>query len=506
MNFPLQKYPIGIQHFDIIRREGYVYVDKSPIFFPLVKNGGYYFLSRPRRFGKSLLLDSIACLYQGQKELFSGLFIYDKWDWDLQLPVLRISFSSIGVNTLGLEAAILKMLREKALEFGYQLVEDKVDTAFKELIQKLSSEKQVVILIDEYDKPITDFLDQPETVNTNRDILKSFYSVIKDQGNRIRLLFVTGVSKFSKVSIFSDLNNLNDLTLHTRYGSICGITQDELESVFSVELQHSNPEKIKLWYNGYTWDFKSKVYNPFSILNFFDDINQYKNYWFATGTPTFLIKTLRRHHQYDLSAIQVDPALLESFDPEHLNPAVLLFQTGYLTLDDFDEQFNLYRLKIPNQEVNLSLNSYLANAYREDAQSETLSLVADLYQIFAKNNPDGLKSVLNRLFATLPYDLWIKETEQFFHAIIHLTFTLLGIHVKSEVHTKAGRCDAVVETSDRVYVLEFKVDRKAEDALAQIIEKGYPHMFSSSGKTVIGIGINFSRKEKSVADMVWQSV
>lgn len=351
--------PIGLQYFGKIRRQDALYVDKTEYIYNLCRlDGAAYFLSRPRRFGKSLTLDTINELFNGTQKLFEGLWIEDKWDWSQSNPVIRLSFDAIGHEN-GLANALVNRLNSIAQNFKIKLTQETPGLVFEELISKLVKKtgKQVVILIDEYDKPIVDYIDpyNLEAANKQRDILKSFFGILKNASNNIRFLFITGVSKFSKVSIFSDLNHLVDLTLLPKYAGLCGYTQTELEYNFAPFLKTMPPEtldKMRTWYNGYSWDAKTFVYNPFSVLNFFNS-RTYSNYWFATGTPTFLIKLMRKRFDYKLEETVVSDLVLESFTLEKfddLDVNSLLLQTGYLTIKEIT-QYGQFVLNYPNQEV-----------------------------------------------------------------------------------------------------------------------------------------------------------
>jgi len=365
----LRKYPIGLQSFRKIREGGYVYIDKTEIIHRLIKTGQYYFLSRPRRFGKSLLVDTIEELFKGSKELFEGLWIYNNWDWNIAHPVIRFSFANIGIKTRGLEAAINGALEENANRLGIALTKVNYDLRFRELIEKAAQKGNVVILIDEYDKPIIDFLDEPKLMEGNRSVMKNFYSILKDSDRHIRFLLMTGVSQFSHVSVFSDLNNLRNITLVSKFAAIVGITQTELEENFASEIQELKKQRpdiltqIKDWYNGYTWDMLSWVYNPFSLLNFMDE-PKFRNYWFASGTPSFIARQLKKEGVYDMENIQLGESALSTFEADNPNPGSLLFQTGCLTIKDISPSGQVYQLGFPNREVRNSLLDGVPNTYR----------------------------------------------------------------------------------------------------------------------------------------------
>jgi len=501
------KYPIGIQDFRKIREEGFVYVDKTEQIFRILKNGQYFFLSRPRRFGKSLLLSTLKELYSGQKALFEGLWIEDQWDWTSTHPVIWLKFSSQGTGTLGLEKAIHNMLDEAAQILGVRLPETSYDQKFKSLIQQTGKEQKVVLLVDEYDKPIIDYLDDMEQAEANRAVLKNFYSVIKDSDPYLELVFITGVSAFSKVSIFSELNNLSNISLHRYTDTLLGITQKEMEAYFSEPLRHiaevehmpveSLMDKVRLWYNGYSWNGTDRLYNPFSILRFLD-AQAFQNFWFETGTPTFLVKEMRKHGYYNVEQVEATPEQLTSFHVGALDPIGVLFQTGYLTIDHFDKIFQQYILRYPNQEVRFSMQQHLLLVYQDKYPGNALAPVVAIAKALAVGDIEQVVATLNGAFASIPYDLWQKENEHFYHALVHLIFSLLGTYIRSEVHTARGRCDALVENEHYIYAFEFKLDGSAEAALQQIHEKGYLTPFQGSPREKMAVGINFSTEQKAV--------
>jgi Predicted AAA-ATPase/PD-(D/E)XK nuclease superfamily len=503
----IQKYPVGIQDFSVIRTEGYMYVDKTPFVHALVNQGKYYFLSRPRRFGKSLFVSALQYLFQGRKEFFQGLFIEDKWDWTVTNPVIKISFSNIGHKDKGLARAINESLDATAQQHGIVLKEEFNSTKFKELIETLDEKYgKVVILLDEYDKPIIDYLgtNTPKAIE-NRDVLKSFYSILKDADFHIKLLFITGVSKFAKVSIFSDLNNLYDLTIDPNFEACCGITQTELDSYFAEELKTLDAEKVKKWYNGYRWGEGESVYNPFSLLNFFTK-KVFQNYWFETGTPTFLINLNINYQRYDFENIRIPVTQLSTYDIEKLQIIPLMFQTGYLTIKEYDAEDNLYILNYPNEEVRQSYISLLADAYTHNDNEPVIVLATEIRNALKVVNIKKVESIFNTIFKSIPYEVWQKENEHFYHALIHLTFRLLGIYVESQVQTSDGRIDALVKVNEYVYAFEFKLDGSATEALQQIKDKGYLQPYQNQEKTCIGIGVNFSTQLKKVQEILWEEI
>ncbi len=503
----IRKYPIGIQDLSEVINGGYIYVDKTAYAYRLISEGKFYFLSRPRRFGKSLFLSTLDYLFQGRRELFKGLFIEDKWDWSKPSPVIKISFSNIGHKSVGLEKAINDALDNIAEKNQITLTVEGIDRKFKDLVEKLYQKSgNVVILIDEYDKPIIDYLgDDTQKAIENRGILKSFYSILKDADPFVKLVFITGVSKFSKVSIFSDLNNLQDLTIDDRFASCCGITQEELESNFDEELKVFDKASIKSWYNGYTWDLTTSVYNPFSLLNFFIK-RKFRNYWFETGTPTFLINLAKQAQLYDFENQRLSAVQLSSYDLENLAIIPLMFQTGYLTITNFDDDGQIYTLNYPNREVKEAYLEYLVNSYIQSQKDTGIVMVIDMRTALLAFDLDKFKALVNTLFKSIPYTIWQNENEHFFHAILHLTFRLLDMFVDSEVQTSDGRIDAIVRLDKYVYCFEFKLDGSADSALQQIIDKEYLLPYLYQGKTCIAIGMNFSKETKKIEEMKWIEV
>ncbi len=508
-----QQLPIGIQSFKKLRTENLLYVDKTKSIFDLTKLSNYFFLSRPRRFGKSLTLSTIKELFQGSKELFDGLWVQDHWDWTQQHPVIHISFSSIGYKTLGLEQSLNIAMDRIAKENNITLGSTEYDQKFKELIEKLAAKNNVVILIDEYDKPIIDYLDDLPQAKAHQKILKSFYSIIKDSDPYIRFLLITGVSKFSKVSIFSELNNLTDLTIHSKFSTLVGYTQAELEHYFEEGLEELigklAPTKeallarIKEWYNGYSWDGKNFVYNPFSVLSFFGD-GQFRNFWFSTGTPTFLINLLKERNLYDIRETEVGEATFDSFDLENMDTHALLFQTGYLTIKSIEPLFNLFTLDYPNREVKDSMLQYLVAGFNHGSYAKTTPIVINLRKAFLTNDVDKIISIINSLFKSIPSHIFIKEKEAYYHSVVFLVFQYLGQFIEAEINTSDGRIDAVVQTDTHIYVLEFKLDESADKAIQQIQTKAYLEKYKNQDKKLVGLGINFSSKTKSVSD--WKMI
>lgn len=506
----LPKLPLSIQSFRKLRDGGYLYVDKTELICQMAEPGGCYFLSRPRRFGKSLLTSTLKELYSGDKGLFKNLWAEENWDWNRTNPVVHISFSSIGVNTLGLELAIYREMDTIAESHGIVLKSDRYDTKFKELIKEISVKSdRVVILIDEYDKPIIDHLDNLPKAKENRAILKSFYSILKDSDPYLELVFITGVSKFSKVSIFSDLNNLTDITLQPEFGTICGYTQVELERDFEAHISKLGDglgldkvgclDMLRVWYNGYNFRGTERVYNPWSILSCFKS-GLFENYWFVSGTPTFLIKMLKDQFVSDLDNVEVSALALNSYDLENIDILPLLLQTGYLTIKSQDrEQFIL---TYPNREVKAAMLQHLIGAFRHNTTGNSVNLAYQLEKAFQEKDIPKVIEVINTTFSTIPYQHFDANREGYYHSLIHLLFTLTGVDVRSEVHNSKGRLDVVVHTDTSIFIFEFKLDKSAELALQQILDNGYADPYRLSGKELVLVGINFDGKTKEVGEWI----
>jgi Predicted AAA-ATPase/PD-(D/E)XK nuclease superfamily len=502
----LRNLPIGRQYFASVRKDNAIYIDKTQYIYDLCSPAdSNYFLSRPRRFGKSLTLDTIAELFSGNKTLFEGLWIVDKWDWSLTYPVIRLSLDSIGHEN-GLEEALQDALHDIAKTFKIELKKKKAGLLFKELIQAVVEKtgKQVVILIDEYDKPIIDYIDpyNLSEANKQRDILKGFFSILKGASNHIRFLLITGVTKFSKVSIFSDLNHLIDLTLNKKYAALCGYTQQELEENFEPYLKRLPSEtlsQMKLWYNGYSWDAQSFVYNPFSVLNFFEN-ETYSNFWFATGTPTFLIKLMRHRFTYQLEETEVSSLILESFRLETfdaLDVNSLLLQTGYLTIKKITPS-GKFILNYPNKEVRQAFGQFLLSEFTNTPV--TVPYGPNILDALDENNLSEVIKIIHNLIKAVPDQNYIKDQEKFFHAIIHLIFTITGSDPRSEMHTAIGRMDTVIIRPNRIFLFEFKMNETPKDAIQCIKDREYADNLRHLNKPITGVGVVFSVEKKGVAD------
>ena len=507
-----KKLPIGIQTFSKIIDGNYLYIDKTKIALDLVENNQYVFLSRPRRFGKSLFLDTLKNIFQGNKELFKGLYIYDEYDFSNSYPVINISFAiSKYTNKKDLDRRISSILKENQERLGITC-HDLNDSAgcFRELIKKTYEKynQKVVILIDEYDKPLLDTIENTDIAKEVRTELVNFYSVIKGSDEYLKFAFLTGVSKFSKVSVFSGLNNINDISLDKRYGDICGYTQNDIETSFLPYLDGVDFEKLKEWYNGYNF-LNNNVYNPFDILLFIDKGKLYKNYWFETGTPTFLIHLLKQKDYFipRLENLVVGEELVNSFDTEKIKLETILFQAGYLTIDEcIIDQMDLftYKLKIPNKEVRLSLNAMFVDYLTDD--NSLLQRRQSIFKTLSEVNLGELKTTLISLFASIPYNNYtnnkIFEYEGYYASVIYSYFASLGIRITSEDVTNLGRIDMTMEVNNRIYIIEFKVN--GNNALAQIKEKNYQQKYLDKKKEIILLGINFDKEKRNISNFEWE--
>ncbi|MCG5511126.1 ATP-binding protein [Ectothiorhodospira lacustris] len=505
--------PIGIQTFSEIREGGYYYVDKTPHIERLVHQNKYYFLSRPRRFGKSLLLDTLRCLFEGHQALFEGLYLHDTWDWQTTHPVIRISFADGVVKSREeLDAHIwhqLKVQREKlALP---QPPAEIISGEFSSLIRQTHAHygQRAVVLIDEYDKPILDNILEPEPARELREGLKNLYSVLKDADPHLHFVLLTGVSKFSKVSLFSGLNNLRDITLLPEYSTICGYTDDDIDTIFAPELPGLDREAIRTWYNGYRWSGPevTSVYNPFDVLLLLQN-REFGPYWFESATPTFLIDMLKKRGIFtpQLDRLQAKAQLLGRFDVDDITTEGLLFQTGYITIKDVQEPmlgYRLYTLGFPNLEVESSLNDLLLPVLgigHSEAQTHQLGLMDALQQ----HDLAGLETHLKALYAGLPHDWYrnnpIAQYEGHYASVFYSHFAALGVQVTVEDASHRGKVDMAVDFAGHLYLFEFKVVEQLPEgkALEQIKQKGYADKYRASGKPIHLIGVEFSREKRQI--------
>ena len=502
------KLPIGLQTFRTLREEDYYYVDKTPYVQRLVAEGTHYFLSRPRRFGKSLLLDTLKELFEGSEALFAGLDIHPHWDWSVRHPVVRLDFSGGDYQDPdGLRRNVMAQL-DGVERWAQVTAEGSGPERFGLLLEALHRKagRRVVVLIDEYDKPILDALGSPELARANRDYLLSLYANIKFADAHVRFTFLTGVSKFSKVSLFSGLNNLKDITLDRRYSAICGYTEADLDTVFAPELDGLDREAIRDWYNGYCWRGEEKVYNPYDVLLLFDS-REFNAHWFETATPTFLVETLfqRRVTSVSLGETVSTGELLSAFDVDHIGTEALLFQTGYLTIVSEENVGGeaLYRLGYPNREVRQSLNRNLLHHLVQDTARQTANSVR-LYRLLEANDFAAMQALFQAFFASIPYEWYtnndISQYEGYYASVFYSYFAALGFEIAVEDSSNHGRLDMAVRAFGRVYLFEFKVVELAPEgaALAQLKERGYAQKYRGRGEPVHLIGVEFSRETRNV--------
>ena len=504
-----RKLPIGIQTFRRIREDGCYYVDKTAYIQRLLDEGTHYFLSRPRRFGKSLFLDTCKELFEGSEALFEGLAVHDRWDWSVRHPVVRLSFGSGSFTSSGdVQARTREQLAAIERRESVRSEGDTEAGRLAALLEALHERtgRRVVVLVDEYDKPILDALEVPEVARANRDFLRGLYAVVKDSDADIRFSFLTGVSKFSKVSLFSGLNNLKDITLDPRYSAICGYTDADLDTVFAPETAGLDREKVREWYNGYGWLGKDKVYNPFDILLLFDK-RKFGAWWFETGTPAFLVETLfrRRVSSVALGEMVGTDALLSSFDVDDIATEALLFQTGYLTIREERSLGGkaLYRLGYPNREVRQSLNECLLEFLVHNASRRTANSIR-LEELIRTNDFEGMRALFHAFFASIPHEWYtnndIARYEGYYASVFYSYFAALGLDITVEDSTSHGRLDMAVRFNANVYLFELKVVEMAGEgaAMAQLKERRYADKYRGSGEPIHLVAVEFSRDTRNV--------
>jgi len=518
----LRKLPIGIQDFEYLRSNSYVYVDKTQHIYQLLQHGKPYFLARPRRFGKSLFLSTLKAYFEGKKELFEGLKIAElEKEW-IEYPVFYLDFNRESYIDLESFNAVLD-INLRYLEEDWEKNEADTTPAirFSGLIRRAckKSGKQVVVLIDEYDKPLISTMDNPDLNDKIRAELKGFYGVLKAEDAHLRFVFLTGVTKFSKVSVFSDLNQLEDISLDNRYSEICGISQTELEENFVPEITElaeynkmsykETLAKLKKYYDGYHFaKVSDDIYNPFGLLNTFAKLD-FAYYWFATGTPTFLAKALRNQN-YDIRKFEddvlIDEPSIMDYRVENQNLIPLLYQTGYLTIKEYKQNRDAFVLGFPNEEVKYGFLKELLPAFAHDPIKTGNFSVIEFLQQIESNDIEGFMTSLQAFFAAIPYDAIEQKNrnEQYYQHVFYLLFTLMGQFVETEVKSNKGRADAVVKTADSIFVFEFKMDDNAtaEDALAQINSKEYAIPYAADHRKLTKIGVEFSQTEKGVVRWV----
>ncbi len=512
----MKNLPIGISSLEEIRSKNCIFIDKTQRVARLASAGKYYFLSRPRRFGKSLLVDTLKQAFLGRKELFAGLYLEENWDWNQRYPVLHFDFGDGIVQSKSeLEIKIHQFLDGYYAEYQIESIYHDVSGRFSYLIKQIAHKyAQVVLLIDEYDKPILDNIADQTTAIAMREGLKNLYSVIKTNDAHLKFVLLTGVSKFSKVSLFSGLNNLQDISLTSYYADICGYTQSELEKEFAAYLEAGKVDKalLKSWYNGYNFagNEEQKVYNPFDILLFFGNNYQYRNYWFETATPTFLIRLIEKNHYFipDLENLLVADATISSFDVEEIPIETLLFQTGYLTIKEITTIGTQYAyiLTYPNLEVKARLNGALAEiATNSQTRNRTLARLA---QLLAKGDLSQLQSVLFSHFASIPHDWYrnndIAHYEGFYASIVYSYLAALGYDLIAEDVTNQGKIDLTLKMPDKIIILEFKLAKygSAAEAIEQIKTRNYAAKYLGEIKPIYLLGISFDETTRNVAEII----
>ncbi len=512
-----RRLPIGIQDFRMIRSEGFYYVDKTPLIRQLTDGGRHYFLSRPRRFGKSLLLDTLRSLFACEESLFRGLDIHPHWDWRAPRPTVRLSFGRIYNEPDDIERSVLNQLaiieRNAGLppascETGPERLQDLLDRLHR------AAGRRVVVLVDEYDKPILDMIEDPERAAANRDYLRGFYGVIKDSAEHVRFVFVTGVSMFSKVSLFSGLNNLEDISLDPRYAAVCGYREEDLDRVFGPEMAGLDRGKIRAWYNGYCWRGDERVYNPFDVLLLLKK-REFRPYWFETGSPEFLFKMLLEQsvNPMELENRTADMSLVSSFDVNDISVEALLFQTGYLTIvgEEEDEFDTSYRLDYPNREVRVSLNRGLL-AWLSKKERVPAKPGREFCALLEAGDFVGFEDRLRAWISGMPSE-WhnkgaLARHEAWYASLLYMCLRSAGVDLSVEEASSHGRADMALRLGRQVFVLEFKMaentagaEAASAAAIAQIRDRGYAEKYRAEGKQVRLIGVACGRGERNITDV-----
>jgi hypothetical protein len=507
----LKKLPVGVQDFEKLRKGNYLYVDKSALIYQLINSGCCYFLSRPRRFGKSMLLSTLHAYFSGKKELFEGLAIEKlEKDW-IKYPVLHLDLNTSEYKTEDdLRNKLSSYLDDWEQQYGKDnriSLGDRFEGVIRRAYEKTG--QSVVILVDEYDKPVLQAIEDNKLQDTFRSILKGFYGALKSMDAYIKFAFLTGVTKFSKVSVFSDLNNLFDISLDRLYTSICGITDNDIDTVFVPYVQRMADtlgqtydevrEELRTRYDGYHFRYNSEgIYNPFSILCAFQS-NEFNNYWFETGTPSYLVHLLKERHYKleDMASAQVTEKTLKGIQSQDSDPIPMLYQSGYLTIVGYNPTYKLYQLGIPNKEVEDGFYNYLLPNYANVSESQTEFYIANFVEDVKAGKVDEFFKRLSSLFADTPYEL-VKDLENHYQNVLFIVTKLMGFYVKAEYHTSEGRIDLVLQTDAYTYVMEFKLDGTAEEALAQINDKNYTLPFAVDNRRLVKIGVNFSSKTRNI--------
>ncbi len=499
--------PIGTQDFPTIIENGGVYIDKTEQIKRLLEAGQYIFLARPRRFGKSLLLSTIASIFAGRKELFKGLWLENQHDFTVY-PIIHLDFSLLDFQAQSLEVALVNDFRRMAKEFGFELQAGTPKSAFEEIIRALSKNTQVVILVDEYDQAITDFILEPQKRFEHQRILKSLYGVFKPMNSKIKFLMLTGVSKIGKISLFSDLNNIFDISLDESFSTLCGYTKAEIEQyllpdIELVAMRFQKPleefwKDVQHWYNGYSWDGITKVYCPFSFLVFLAQ-KRFKSYWYETGTPTFLMRLIRdaQLNPLEFESVELSEKVIVATDIENVDAISLMFQTGYLTIKQIEAnpRGTQYRLGYPNEEVRQAFSVSLLEEYASLRASQADSLGLELQRALLRLDWDVFFATINRTLASIPYEIFPRQ-EMYIHSLVHIMLISTGFRTQSQTQTSLGRMDTLVETPNHCIIFEYKLNGTPEMALAQITEKGYARSIS---KPVVKVGVVFDLEKKEIS-------
>ena len=508
-------YPVGVQNFEKIRKEGYVYVDKTALIHRLVKLGTYYFLSRPRRFGKSLLISTLEAYFSGKKHLFEGLAIEDlETEWN-EYPILHFDLNAKKFDAVeDLYELVGRQLERYELQYETVAVDQSLDGRFYNLVMSIADKthKRVVILVDEYDKPLLQTIGNSELQNTYREILKAFYGVMKSCDGQIHFGFLTGVTKFGKVSVFSDLNNLDDISMDPAYYEICGISENELNEYFDTEIgelaevneltKEQAYDRLRSEYDGYHFcENVSGIYNPFSVLSTLRK-NRFGNYWFETGTPTYLVELLKKSDfQLDrIDGYKTGKDVLNGIDPD--SPVAMIYQSGYVTIKDYDSEFDLVTVGFPNKEVERGFLLFLLPFYTNLKKEDSNFFVSRAVQALKNGDAEVFMSYMKSLLAGYPYEL-IKDTENHYQNVVYLTLKLMSVYlVDAEFRTSNGRIDLLVRTDKYIYVMEFKYDGSAQEAMDQIESKEYPLPFAMDSRTIVKVGVNFSGKTRNIENWI----
>lgn len=509
-------YPIGKQNFEKLRNEGCVYVDKTALMYKLVKEGSAYFLSRPRRFGKSLLLSTLEAYFTGKKELFQGLAVEQlEKDWFVH-PVMHFDLNAKKFDkTKDLEDILNAQLHYYEELYGYKAVDTSIEGRFRAVIRAAREQtgRGVVVLIDEYDKPILQAIGNVPLQNEFRNMLKAFYGVLKSADADLKFALLTGVTKFGKVSVFSDLNNLMDISMSPRFHNICGITEEELHTVFDSEIEllaQSNEQtkeeayaQLKQNYDGYHFTHSTcGLYNPFSILWTLSE-KRYGSYWFNTGTPTYLVELIKKadFNIEELSDYVASEDQLNSIHVDDIDPIPVLYQSGYLTVADYDNRFDLFTLNYPNEEVKAGFINFLLPFYSRVKEKQAQAIISKFVTSIETGKADDFMRQLQSLMAGIPYDI-IKETENHYQNVMYIITKLMGLYVQAEYRTSNGRIDLLIGTSEYVYIIELKFEGSAEEALAQINEKQYSLPFAVENRKIVKIGANVSKETRGIANWI----